>query len=117
MLYYIPDEDLRGRGTVFAEFFGQPKATVAALGRLARRCDAEVMPCYSWYDREARRYRLRVEAPIQREWGEDADGDVAAMNAAIESLIRLCPEQYMWTLRLFKTRPPGEPYLYKLPLR
>jgi lauroyl/myristoyl acyltransferase len=38
--------------------------------------------------------------------------DAAQMNAAIEAGVREVPEQYMWTYKRFKQRPPGEPSLY-----
>jgi KDO2-lipid IV(A) lauroyltransferase len=30
------------------------------------------------------------------------------VNAAFETVIRQAPEQYLWTLRWFRTRPNGE---------
>jgi len=35
------------------------------------------------------------------------------MNALIEQCVAQAPEQYLWTHRRFKTRPPGEPGLYR----
>ena len=32
--------------------------------------------------------------------------------AAMEAIIRECPDQYFWVHRRFKTRPPGEPPVY-----
>ncbi len=112
-LYYIPDEDLGRQRTRFAEFFGQQKATVPALGRLARACDALVLPCYTWYLRGAGRYRVQLLPALAHEWCADAAADLRRMNAALEEMIGLCPEQYMWTLRLFKTRPDGQRSPYK----
>jgi KDO2-lipid IV(A) lauroyltransferase len=34
------------------------------------------------------------------------------MNAFLEERIREMPEQYLWTHRRFKTRPPGEAPVY-----
>ena len=33
--------------------------------------------------------------------------------ALIENAVRRVPEQYFWQHRRFKSRPPGEPPLYK----
>lgn len=44
--------------------------------------------------------------------GDDAV-DTLAMNQAIEKTIALCPAQYYWSFRLFKTRPPGEASYYE----
>jgi len=35
------------------------------------------------------------------------------MNRVIEEGVRTMPEQYFWVHRRFKTRPPGEPSLYR----
>ena len=44
--------------------------------------------------------------------GEDDLSDTKAMNASVEQAVNYCPTQYMWTLRLFKTRPEGESSVY-----
>ena len=43
---------------------------------------------------------------------EDPVADAARMNRFIETQIRLCPAQYLWVHKRFKTRPPGEPSFY-----
>jgi lipid A biosynthesis (KDO)2-(lauroyl)-lipid IVA acyltransferase len=113
VLVHIADEDLGEKRSVFAEFFGQQKATVPVLGRLAKMCDAVVIPCYTWYDRRARHYRGKLFPALDHTWGEDIAVDARTMNRALQQTIELCPEQYMWSMRIFKTRPPGEPSPYK----
>jgi KDO2-lipid IV(A) lauroyltransferase len=44
--------------------------------------------------------------------GETLENAVAAMNAAIEQAVRQLPEQYLWSYKRFKTRPPGMPKVY-----
>ncbi len=34
------------------------------------------------------------------------------LNAALQTLIEQNPAQYMWVLKFFRTRPPGEPPTY-----
>ena len=43
---------------------------------------------------------------------DDAEADAARMNRFIEAQIRLCPAQYLWVHKRFKTRPEGEPDRY-----
>jgi KDO2-lipid IV(A) lauroyltransferase len=38
--------------------------------------------------------------------------DAARMNAVIEEGLRHMPEQYLWTFKLFKTRPGHAPSPY-----
>lgn len=113
VLFYLPDEDLGPRVSVFAPFFGVPKATLYALGKLARIGNAAVIPCMSFYNADRARYETHLLPPLEPFPTGDAQADAQAQNAALETLIRRFPEQYLWTLKLFKTRPDGAPSPYK----
>ncbi|WP_019589960.1 MULTISPECIES: lysophospholipid acyltransferase family protein [unclassified Thioalkalivibrio] len=110
--YYLPDEDLGADGAVFVDFFGVPKATLTALGRLARMSRAVVLPSFAWYDLARDEYVMRLWPPMEDFPSGDDAADARAMNAAIERGVEQAPAQYLWTLRLFRTRPEGEPSLY-----
>ena len=73
---------------------------------------AAVLPF--WFHRDASgRYRLRVE-PTWDGWPSgDPAQDAARYMAELEAVVRQHPEQYLWVHRRFKTRPPGEPDLYR----
>ena len=112
ILVYLGDEDLGAKNSVFAPFFGVPKATISVVGRLAKSCNAVVLPCIACYDIGRRRYVVKLLPAIEN-FPEGDDGrDAAAMNRAIEATIRQCPVQYLWTLRYFQTRPEGEAGIY-----
>jgi lauroyl/myristoyl acyltransferase len=111
-LYYLADEDLGPELSLFAPFFGIPAATVPALGRLARMCNAVVLPYMPHYDAATGRYTGRLFPALEGFPSGDELEDTARMNAAIEGLVRLAPEQYMWSLRIFQTRPDGSPPPY-----
>lgn len=106
-LFYAPDEDFGARDSVFVPFFGQPKATLATLGRLARALDAAVVPMYAWYEASERRYRVHLAAPLADFPSGDAETDARAMNAALEAQIMHAPAHYLWRYRLFRSRPDG----------
>jgi KDO2-lipid IV(A) lauroyltransferase len=44
---------------------------------------------------------------------DDAVADTLRMNQWIEQEVRRMPEQYLWVHKRFKTRPKGEPSLYR----
>jgi len=114
--YYLPDEDLshvKGGDWIFAPFFGVPAATITALGKLARLSGAAVVPCITRYLPEEGRYVVSLFPPLEDFPSGDAEADTVRMNAELEQMIRLQPEQYMWSLRLFKTRPGGAPSPYR----
>lgn len=116
LIYYLPDEDLGGKEDVtFAPLFGVPAATLTAMPRLTRVCRAKVLPLASWYRPETGTYEIRVFPPLEDYPTEDEVEDATRMNRAIETIIEGAPEQYMWSLRLFRTRPDGAPSPYKVP--
>lgn len=110
ILWYAPDQDMRGKDTVFAPFFGIPAASITATHQLARLSGAAVVPFF--HRREGDRYVLRVAEPLEDFPGDDAQVDTARVNAAVEAMVREAPAQYLWIHRRFKRRPPGEPGIY-----
>ena len=113
VLIYLADEDLGTKNAVFAPFFGVPKATIPVLGRMAKACNAVVLPCVSCYDPKIRKYRVKMLPAIDKFPSGDDVADSTAMNRAIESGVLECPGQYLWTFRYFQTRPEGEASVYE----
>ena len=112
LLYYLPDEDLSLKDSVFADFFGVPKATLTGTARLARLCDAAVVPVVARYDAATRQYVARFLPALEGFPCGDAQADAERINRALEAMIADDPAQYMWQLRLFRNRPDGGPSLY-----
>ena len=105
VLWYAPDQDMRGKDTVFAPFFGIPAATITATHQFARMTGCAVVPFF--HRREGDRYVLRVGEPLSPFPTDDAVADSAAVNAAIEAMVRQAPSQYLWLHRRFKRQPDG----------
>lgn len=112
ILGYFADEDLGDKSPVFAPFYGVPKATIPVLGRLAKSCDAVVLPCVSCYQEKEKRYLIKLLPKIKDMPGDDDEMDSINMNNAIQRAVDHCPVQYLWTLRFFQTRPEGETAVY-----
>ena len=112
ILMYLADEDLGEKNSIFVPFYGVQKATLPVLGRLAKSCNAVVLPCASCYDADNKRYVITLLPAIDGLPSGDDEIDSLKMNKAIESAIDLCPIQYFWTLRYFQTRPQGEASVY-----
>ncbi|MBE7215260.1 lauroyl-Kdo(2)-lipid IV(A) myristoyltransferase [Shewanella benthica] len=110
--FYLPDEDLGPEKSVFAPFLGTVKATLPVVGRLAQAGNAQVMPVKIGYDQKARRYDLTVMPAIDPEEMKGKENEALALNKAVEQVILAYPEQYMWFLKVLKTRPEGEAPLY-----
>lgn len=109
--HFSPDMDLGPRDTLFVPFFGVNCATTPSLARLAQMTGARVVPLVT------RMVDHGYEATFYPAWedfpGADVEAATRRMNAFIEERVLEAPEQYLWTHRRFKTRPPGEPPVYR----
>lgn len=114
-LQLSPDMDLGPRDSIFVPFFGVQAATVTALSRMARLTRARIIPLVIRQLPGAQGYVARFYPAWDNYPGESVEADTQRMNAFIEARIREMPEQYLWTHRRFKTRPPGEASPYKRP--
>jgi lauroyl-KDO2-lipid IV(A) myristoyltransferase len=113
-LYIIPDEDLGPESSVFAPFFGIPRATLTTPARLARLGKAEVYPAIALLDERSGRYVLRVFPRLEDFPSGDDVADATRLNAVIEQMVRTDPAQYLWSLRIFQTLPDGSPPPYTM---
>jgi lauroyl/myristoyl acyltransferase len=113
--YYLPDEDLGPENSIFVPFFGVQTATIDALSRLAKVSGAAVLPFVTVYNPETGNYVARISPPLENFPSGDTVADTARMNGELEKVIRISPEQYMWSMRIFQTRPDGAspPYTMK----
>jgi KDO2-lipid IV(A) lauroyltransferase len=110
--YYLPDQDYGARDTIFVPFFGVPAATITGLSRMTRLTGARVVPCVTRMLPGGAGYELTCY-PVWENFPSDDDAaDARRMNAFIEERVREMPEQYFWTHKRFKTRPPGEAKWY-----
>ncbi len=109
--YYLPDQDMGEKLSVFVPFFGIPAATITMLSRLAQTTNAAVVPCISRL-LPGGGVEVRLLPALENFPTDDPVADAARMNREIETWVRQMPEQYMWSYRRFKTRPNNEPSLY-----
>ena len=108
--FYLPDMDFGAKDAVFVPFFGVPAATITGVSRLAKLSGARVVPCI------ARMTPAGYDVTLMPPWadypGESLEADTQRMNAFIESEVLKMPDQYFWSHKRFKTRPPGEKGVY-----
>ncbi|MGB2817952.1 MAG: lipid A biosynthesis acyltransferase [Burkholderiaceae bacterium] len=109
-LYYLPDMDLGAANSVFVPFFGVPAATIPMVSRIARMTGAKVMMAVTEMTDDG--YVLHFEAPWTDFPGASVEDDTARMNRELERWVLKMPDQYLWTHKRFKTRPPGAPSVY-----
>jgi len=111
-VWYAPDQDMRGKDSVFVPFFGVPAATITATHHLARLSGAAVIPFFHRRNADGRGYTIRLQAPLDNFPSGDVSADTARVNACVEQMVREAPAQYLWIHKRFKSRPENEAPLY-----
>ena len=103
--YYLPDEDYGSELSVYADFFATYKATLPGLNKMAKLAKAVVIPMFPRYNAQSGKYEMEIHPPM--ELSDDPLQSARAMNAEIERFVTPTPEQYVWILRLLRTRQDG----------
>lgn len=110
--FYLPDEDLGPDQSVISPFFATTKATIPVVGRLAKAGNAEVIPVTIGYNYQARCFDLTLLPALDLESMNSKENEALVLNQVVEQVINAYPEQYMWFLKILKTRPAGEASFY-----
>jgi KDO2-lipid IV(A) lauroyltransferase len=111
IVWYAFDQNFRSKHAVFAPFFSIPAATNTATSRLAQATGAAVVPFFTRRLDDGVSYLQRIDPALTGFPSGDPQADATRLNGLIEAWVREAPEQYLWSHRRFKTRPPGEtPY-------
>jgi len=110
LLWYAPDQDPSRGESVYVPFFGRPANSLASTHQLARLSGAAVV-AFQHARRADGGYTLRVLPVLGDIPSKDATADTAEVMAAIETMARAAPDQYLWIHRRFKRQPDGSsPY-------
>ncbi|MDP3294929.1 MAG: hypothetical protein Q8M37_09325 [Nevskia sp.] len=108
----LPDHDPpESSGTAFVPMFGIPANTMDLVTKLAARSGASVLLIVAERLPAARGFRFHLW-PAPADIADAATGP-AVMNAAVETCVRAFPEQYWWSYKRYRRRPPGEPDFYR----
>ena len=99
----LPDQVPSAGEGEWANFFGRPAYTMTLVSRLVQSTDATVLMAFGQRLAAGRGYVIHIE-PLQKQATTDN------LNAAIEALVRRCPEQYLWSYPRYKV-PRGAPPL------
>jgi Kdo2-lipid IVA lauroyltransferase/acyltransferase len=103
----LPDQAPKEGDGVWAPFFGRMAYTVTLPGKLAFPNDVPVILTAGERLPRGRGWRvhyIRVPGPLP----PTAEAQAALFNAAMETLIRRFPQQYLWGYNRYKT-PRGAP--------
>ncbi len=113
VFYYLADEDLGLENSVFENFFDEKKSTLVSISKISSLSNASVLPCINHYCHISKKYVTYIGKPLENFPSNDSQKNASAINTALEKIISRDLEQYMWSLRLFQTRPIDKKYPYK----
>jgi KDO2-lipid IV(A) lauroyltransferase len=102
----LPDQVPAAGEGVWASFFGRPAYTMTLPARFAALPGVRAVLVLCERRRRAR-YQVRYVA-LDGLFTGDPAADAAALNGALEDLIRVRPEQYLWGYARYK-QPAGAP--------
>jgi len=101
----LVDQHAGEKGT-WCPFFDRLASTTSLPALMALRCDTPLLPI-SIYDRGPGRWSLVISPPVDsREEKPTAEGITAALNLAIERVIRRAPHNWFWVHNRWKTPEP-----------
>lgn len=103
----LPDQVPGGGDGVWAPFFDKPAYTMTLAGKLAAQTGVAVILTAGERLPQGQGWRIhymRLPEPLPDSAGEQA----ALINHAMETLIRRCPTQYLWSYNRYKI-PKGAP--------
>ncbi|SNS18764.1 KDO2-lipid IV(A) lauroyltransferase [Noviherbaspirillum humi] len=110
--FMLPDMDFGTRDAEFVPFFGIAASTLTAPARIAAVTGAQVIPVIATYLPDYAGWKVRFYPAWTDFPGDDVTAATRRVNAFIEERILEAPDEYLWTHKRFKTRPPGEPSVY-----
>jgi KDO2-lipid IV(A) lauroyltransferase len=111
--FMLPDMDFGAKDAEFVSFFGVPAATLTAPARIAAATGAKVIPVVATFLPDYRGWKVTFYPAWENYPGGDVVTATRQMNAFIEERVLEAPAEYFWAHKRFKTRPPGEPNVYK----
>ena len=98
----LPDQTPPPSAAVDAPFFGQDVLTMVLAHRLIMRVQPRVV--MAWVERTQRGFTAHIEPLHGDVYSADAATSAAAMNVAIEQVVRRDPAQYQWEYKRFRRR-------------
>jgi KDO2-lipid IV(A) lauroyltransferase len=101
----LPDQAPSMGEGAWTDFFGRPAYTMTLVGRLVESTGATVIMTFARRLPGGKGYAFEAEEVRGSLTGPEG---VRALNAAVETMVARCPEQYLWAYNRYKV-PAGAP--------
>jgi KDO2-lipid IV(A) lauroyltransferase len=115
---FLIDQNVDRNKGILVDFFTRKAYTTFGIARLALAMNGAIHPAFIFRD-PARKFHhvVRFDPPIAIDPAAPREEEVARVtrrcNEELEKVIREAPDQWMWFHRRWKTRPVGEPEIYR----
>ncbi|MCS5586943.1 MAG: lysophospholipid acyltransferase family protein [Porticoccaceae bacterium] len=106
----LPDQQPPIGSGDFAPLFGVQALTMTLTHNLLKRSTSQAIFCCAL--REQGGWRLHFVPADDMIYSSDQATSLRAMNAGIESVVAMAPNQYQWEYKRFRARPEGSPPIY-----
>jgi len=118
MVGILIDQNVDRHKGVLVDFFTQKAYTTDGIARMALALRTNIHPGFIFRNSEKKfHHTLRFGPAIMINPNAPREEEVLRLtrrcNQALENVIREDPTQWLWFHRRWKTRPPGEPDLYR----
>jgi KDO2-lipid IV(A) lauroyltransferase len=118
MVGILIDQNVDRHKGVLVDFFTKKAYTTDGIARMALALRTNIHPAFLFRNPEKKfHHTLRFGPPIPMDPAAPREEEVLRLtrqcNEELEKAIREDPTQWLWFHRRWKTRPPGEPDLYK----
>ncbi len=101
----LPDQQPEESGGIYAPFMGVQARTMTLLTNLIGRSGCQALFCSAI--RETGGWRLHFLPAEEGLYSDDKTVAVSALNAGVEKMVELAPEQYQWEYKRFRAQPDG----------
>ncbi|CAN0599565.1 unnamed protein product, partial [Ectocarpus sp. 12 AP-2014] len=98
----VPPVEESGENSVF---MGVPCFTMSFASKLLQRTGAAAF--FGFAERVPGGFRMQFLPAGEDLYSDDLQKSLLALNDGVEACLRLCPEQYQWEYKRFRTRPRG----------
>jgi KDO2-lipid IV(A) lauroyltransferase len=112
VVVYFPDQTYLGNQSALLPFFGEPALTNIATPKIAKLAGAAVLTYFFRRLPGTAGYVGTFLPPLESAPDEDPAQVTGRWVDSLERYVRLAPEQYLWTYKKFKDRPPPLPNIY-----
>lgn len=107
----LPDQQPPKASGDFSPLFGVQALTMTLAHNLLNRSSSQAIFCCAL--REKGGWRLHFMPADQAIYSEDQAVSLSAMNAGVESIAAMAPEQYQWEYKRFRAQPDGSSAVYE----